>query len=242
MMRIRKYDAELLAKDLILKSVLTCLLPPPPLAAKKSLFSLATTEGIGYKNGNKAHGMKFMFIDITRAYYYAKARRRIFIQLPDGDREPGTCGVLNMSLQGTRDAAQNLEFEYSEFLTSIGFTKGRASPCLFFKKQCNLRLAVHGDDFTLLGPINDLHGFQTEIKKKFETKVRGIIGCEPDDDKSIRILNRVIEWTDRGIEYEADQRHAEIIVRDAKLGHSAKSVNTPGIKSSATLEGIAKSE
>ena len=70
----------------------------PPLEAKKLLFSLAVTEGIGYKNGNKAHGMKLMFIDITRAYYYAKARRRIFIQLPDGDREPGMCGLFSMSL------------------------------------------------------------------------------------------------------------------------------------------------
>ena len=86
---------------------------------------------------------------------------------------------------------------------------------------------MHGDDFTLLGLIDDLHWFQGEIKKKFETKVRGVIGCEPNDDKSIRILNRVIEWTDRGIEYEADQRHAEIIVRDARIGNSTKSVNTP---------------
>ena len=70
----------------------------PPLEAKKLLFSLAVTEGIGFKNGNRSHGMKLMFIDITRAYYYAKARRRIFIQLPDGDREPGMCGLLNMSL------------------------------------------------------------------------------------------------------------------------------------------------
>ena len=54
----------------------------------------------------------------------------------------------------------------------------------------------------------------------------------------VRILNRVIEWTDRGIEYEADQRHAEIIARDAKISQSTKSVNTPGIKSASTLEEI----
>ena len=32
----------------------------------------------------------------------------------------------------------------------------------------------------------------------------------------IRVLNRVIQWTPTGIEYEADQRHAESII--AELG------------------------
>ena len=152
--------------------------------------------------------MKLMFIDITRAYYYAAARRRLFIQLPDGDREPGMCGLLGMSLQGIRDAVQNWEFEYAEFLESIHFVKGKASPCMFFNEHRNLRLAIHGDDITLLGLIDDLTWFQAEIKKKVETKIRGVISPEPNDDKSIRILSRVIEWTDRGIEYEAGQRQA----------------------------------
>ena len=43
-------------------------------------------------------------------------------------------------------------------------------------------------------------------------------------------MNRVIEWNNRGIRYEADQRHAEIVVRDAGLGKDSKSVSTPGVK------------
>ena len=39
-----------------------------------------------------------------------------------------------------------------------------------------------------------------EIKKQ-------VIGEEPDDEKSGRILNRVIEWNRDGITIEADQRH-----------------------------------
>ena len=50
---------------------------------------------------------------------------------------------------------------------------------------------------------------------------------------AIRILNRVIEWTSEGIEYEADQRHAEIIIRDVGLDSSVKTAITPGVKMTA---------
>ena len=86
------------------------------------LRSRAVTEGVGFKNGNKAHGTKLIFIDISKAYCHSRARRRILIKLPAGDEEPGMCGLLNKSLQGTRDAALNWEYKYSEFLESIGFT------------------------------------------------------------------------------------------------------------------------
>ena len=48
----------------------------PPLEAKKMLFSLATTEGIGYFGSDTMSGMKIEFIDIRRAYYQAHARRK----------------------------------------------------------------------------------------------------------------------------------------------------------------------
>ena len=54
------------------------------------------------------------------------------------------------------------------------------------------------------------------ISDKYEVKFRGRLGADVGDDKSIRILNRVVEWTESGIKYEADQRHADLIV--AKLG------------------------
>ena len=61
-------------------------------------------------------------------------------------------------------------------------------------------------------------------------KFRGRLGPEEKDDKSIRILNRVITWKEEGIEYEADQRHAEIIVNSLGLEKEAKAVRSPGVK------------
>ena len=50
----------------------------PPLEAMKLLFSLAVTEGVGYKLGDKKGGNKLDFIDIKRAYFHALARRQVF--------------------------------------------------------------------------------------------------------------------------------------------------------------------
>ena len=89
---------------------------------------------------------------------------------------------------------------------------------------------MHGDDFTVLASAVNLDWLFRQISERFEVKFRGRLGPEPSDDKAIRILNRVVSWTNDGIEYEADQRHAEIIVQHLGLNKSSKSVGTPSTK------------
>ena len=55
------------------------------------------------------------------------------------------------------------------------------------------------------------------MEKSFTIKFRGVIGPEDKDDKVMRILNRVITWTEEGLVYEPDQRHAELIVNQLEL-------------------------
>ena len=64
----------------------------PPLEAQKLLFSMAVTEGVGYNRGEREKGLKLGFIDVRRAYFYAPAKKNIFVKLPDEDYEPGMCG------------------------------------------------------------------------------------------------------------------------------------------------------
>ena len=85
-----------------------------------------------------AHGQKekkrLAAVDIKSAYFYAPAKRRTYIELPPEDIEEGDedkVGLVEMSLYGTRDAAKNWAAAYTDFLRSIGFTVGRASPCNF---------------------------------------------------------------------------------------------------------------
>ena len=49
------------------------------------MFSMAVTEGIGFKRGEREHGLKLAFIDVKRAYFYAKAKKDIFIRTPAED-------------------------------------------------------------------------------------------------------------------------------------------------------------
>ena len=135
----------------------------PPLEAKKLIFSYAVTEGIGYLEGKKKEGMKIDFIDISRAFFQADAIRDVYVELPEEDQSPGMCGRLIKSMYGTRDAAQNWGMAYTQFMESIGFTKGLSSPCTFYNQKRELRCVVHGDDFTILGWSNQLDWFWSHI-------------------------------------------------------------------------------
>ncbi len=202
----------------------------PPLEAKKALFSMAVTESIGHTRGRREEGMKIDFVDVRRAYFHAAARRVLYVELPEEDHEEGMCGKLNKAMYGTRDAAQNWEYEYVEFLEGIGFKRGAASPCVFMQEEKLIRAVVHGDDFTVLGFEEELNWFREKMEARYEVKFRGRLGPGKEDDKAIRILNRVVEWTEEGIRYEADQRHAEIILEQLGMKVTSKAVSTPVVK------------
>ena len=78
------------------------------------------------------------------------------VRLPTEDQEEGMCGLLEQSMYGTRDAAQNWANTYMEFMEAVCFRKGKAPPCSFWHKERELRAGVHGDDFTALGKDKDL--------------------------------------------------------------------------------------
>ena len=171
-----EYRSRIVAKEIKTDKREDLFAATPPLEANKLLMSMAVTEGIGYRRNDRANGMKLDFIDVRRAYFHANARRTVYVQLPDEDYEEGMCARLNKAMYGTRDAAQNWEYEYCEFMESIGMKRGIASPCVFFNKERNLRAVVHGDDFTMLGQEGQLDWFRRMISERYEVKFRGRIG------------------------------------------------------------------
>ena len=64
------------------------------------------------------------------------------------------------------------------------------------------------------------------MEASFLVKVIGQLGGDSNDLKELRVLNRVLRWTETGILLEADPRHQEILVA-AELGNM---VLTPGVK------------
>ena len=197
----------------------------PPLELKKVLFSLAVSSQ--HKSGKP---YKLGFIDVKKAYLYAMATREVFVNLPPEVGTEGKCGRLKKSLYGTRDAAQNWEAEYTSLLVSLGFQPGKASPCTFWHKERDVRIVVHGDDFTVLSDQGGIEWVRDQMAASYRIKLRGILGPEPQDLKEITLLNRALKWEKWGIQYEPDARHVEIILREMGLV-KGNGVGTPGVKS-----------
>ena len=227
-----EYRSRLVAKEIKRDNREDMFAATPPLEAKKALFSLAATEEYGrMRHRSKMRGpKKLLFIDVKRAYFHAPVTRDVYVQLPDEDGGAGQCGKLNMSMYGTRDAASNWEAAYTDFHASSGFTPGISSPCAFYHQARDIHCVIHGDDFTYLGRDEDLDWLQGVLTQTFEIKIRGRLGPEKQDDKHMRILNRCVEWGPRGLKYEADPRHAEIIIRELGLEKSSSVISTPGAK------------
>ena len=133
-------------------------------------------------------------------------------------------------MYGTRAAADGWQQEYSGFLKSIGFAQGQACPCLFLHKARGLAISVHGDDFTTCGAKCEIDWFERLLEEKYELKKGGRLGPAPSDCKELTILNRVIRWTDQGVEYEADPRQGERLLEGIGLDGGCKATATPGLK------------
>ena len=174
---------------------------------------------------------KMMYADVSRAYFYAKAARAVYVKLPEEDKEDGDedmCGMLNVSMYGTRDAALNWATEYGDTLKAAGYKQGIANPCLFWNPSTQVAIMVHGDDFVAVGEPEDLKETEKVLNDKYQIKVE-TLGSGEKDAKEIRVLNKVIRYTEEGIELEADPRHAELVVRQFGL-EEAKASPTPGVK------------
>jgi hypothetical protein len=216
----------------------------PPLEALRLLVSELATSRKG-----RARVKRMLICDVSRAYFYAPVVKKIFVELPDEDKTEGLDEVaeLNFSLYGTRAAAASWHKRYSDHLRSLGFLSGASNPCLFYHPQKELQALVHGDDYAIVGEDAELNWIESEIRKEFEIKTtrfgpgshrrgRQAAPVGPVGEKSeVSILGRILEWRDEGITFEADPRHAEIIIRELGLAEG-KPVTTPGVKAPVDTE------
>lgn len=181
------YRARLVGREIKIDQRPDLFAATPPLEALRMIFSICASN----QHGKDPY--RILSSDIKRAYFFARAKGPIFIEIPIEDREPGDeskVGRLNLSLYGTRDAAMNWQDEFTSTLIANGFERGKASPCNFHHSARRLSVTVHGDDFTSTGPKGGLEWFQRFLDKVYECKHQWL-GPDQDEEKSIRILNRV---------------------------------------------------
>ena len=127
-----------------------------------------------------------MLIDARKAHLNLKCEEDVYVTLPEECECPeGMCAKLNYWLYGFRPAAAAWEKHYSEKFESVGFTRGTSCGVVFYHKERDLSMAVHGDDFTIVGLGEDLVWIKDLMKSWFEIKVRAVLGNDPGDDKEV---------------------------------------------------------
>ena len=175
----------------------------PPIEALRALIS-HTTSGLKKK--------ALMVWDVSRSFFHAPVQHEIHVELCVEAKK--TVEDNNMSMYGTKAAAQNWQKKVQETMAAFGFSFGKASPVPFCHPQRSLKCLVHGDDFVVSGEPVDLVWMRNELESKLEIDTT-MLGDEPGMSKEVKILNRKLCWHDGvGISHEADQKHAEAIVRE----------------------------
>ena len=114
-------------------------------------------------------------------------------------------------------------------MVEAGFLVGRGNVCTFYHPGREIRIVVHGDDFTVTGTPRGLEYVKKVLSERYPVKVRSVMGPGPDDDKEATILNRIIRWENREISFEADPKHVEKMLKDMQLS-DCKPNSTPGTK------------
>ena len=84
------------------------------------------------------------------------------------------------------------------------------------------------DDFTFCGEGDDLDWITVKMKEWFEIKVRAVLGPEEKDDKEVVILGRTVRWRSWGIEWEADEKHRNLLMERFGYDEKTKPLNCNG--------------
>ncbi len=113
----------------------------------------------------------------------------------------------------------------------LKFEQGISSPCVFRHPTRNLVMSVHGDDFATVGAKCDLDWYESQMSAHYELTTQPRLGPGDGDAKEAVILNRIIRWTEHGIEYEADPRQCEKLVAECGMANT-NSVAAPGLRMS----------
>ena len=128
-----------------------------------------------------------MFSDVARAFFEAEATRYICIELPDEDKTEedwaeDNVGLLVNIFYGTRDAAVNWQDEVARYLKKLGFARGRSNPCLYYHRQWDVQVLVHGDGFVSVGDRERLKDFRRKLDERFEMKTV-VVGLGQDEER-----------------------------------------------------------
>ena len=180
------------------------------------------------------------FYNNSRAHLHSPACRTIVIKVP---REDDECSnghaVLDKAMYGTKDAAQCFDVASENAMIAMGYDTDKFSPNEFHSSSVAMSVFRHGDDVVVSGTRTQQKEFEEQLSKHLIVKHLATLGsCTAlGEVTEVRIANRIVRWVKppygsgrERIEYEADPRHAELIIHQLGLSCSSRSVSEPGEK------------
>ena len=165
-----------------------------------------------------------MVLDAKRAFLHADALTETCVKPPhlrDTERRqsPKKCTY------GTLPAAAGWQHLVQKVGTAIGLLSSSNCPCASGHSTRDLDMVVHGDDFIVAGDGDDLDWLFQKLNEKLELVQKAGLG--PGYDSEATVLNRCVTYSDSGLAWEADPRHAELAVAELGL-QAARTQTSPG--------------
>ena len=173
-----------------------------------------------------------MVNDISRAYFHAKAGEESYVELlEEGKTEEhkaqDNVGMLRFALYGTREAAVAWQREVAKHLASAGFTQGVHNSSVNYTLSDKLERLCTETTTSRQAFGNNYSGCKSFLNLGTKTASRLKCYLPLESEKEVSVLNRIIRWTNAGIEIEADPRHAEILIRDTNVSNK-RTLNIAG--------------
>ena len=102
-------------------------------------------------------------VDYTTAFLHAHITDKVFVEMPQGFREPGKVLKLKRSLYGLKQSPRNFFLHLKGKLEGVGFEQSSVDPCLFISDK--VLLVVYMDNTLLFSPKAE---FIDEMIKKMK--------------------------------------------------------------------------
>ena len=164
-----------------------------------------------------------MLLDFKKAFLDADIERDLYVELPDDDeRRAGgaNVGKLNKAMYGTRDAPAEWSRLVKSMMVELNFVPLITSACVYMNRERGIRIVSHVDDFLCSGPIAQLQWLRRTLKEKYEVD-GDVLGWMPGECKEGKFLGRIIRYSDRGIEVEADPKQVKGLISEYGLEEAA---------------------
>ena len=208
---------------------------------------VSSAMGEGANGGDAADPKRLIVCDVSRACFYAPAVRPVYVTIVDEDFEPGferRCGKLNVFMYGARGVAINWHHHCKDHLEGLEFRQGKASPCILNHADRGFKLFVRGGDYAASGRETQLKLFSEQAKQQYECKVN-TFGLKSRQERQVKFLNWILalvsDLDDDIVTYEADPRHAEIIISELGL-NDAKPLATPNYQGRTRLRNVRRAQ